>query len=124
MNTIWTALLQATFILLLIFSNMTFDMTYAKKIVEDYQDKILELVKVLLFYPFFDSHTYLAYRSNGFNIIHCKGTLQINPRNGYFCATVDPRFATNTSLVLLLEGFTSRYWLGKPTASVFPGEYF
>lgn len=69
MNTIWRALLQATFILLLIFSNMTFDMTYAKKIVEDYQDKILELVKVLLFYPYFDSHTYLAYRSNGFNII-------------------------------------------------------
>ena len=69
MNTIWTALLQATFILLLIFSNMTFDMTYAKKIVEDYQDKILELVKVLLFYPYFDSHTYLAYHSNGFNII-------------------------------------------------------
>ena len=69
MNTIWTALLQATFILLLIFSTMTFDMTYAKKIVEDYQDKILELVKVLLFYPYFDSHTYLAYRSNGFNII-------------------------------------------------------
>ena len=69
MNTIWTALLQATFILLLIFSNMTFDMTYAKKIVEDYQDKILELVKVSLFYPYFDSHTYLAYRSNGFNII-------------------------------------------------------
>ena len=69
MTTIWTALLQATFILLLIFSTMTFDMTYAKKIVEDYQDKILELVKVLLFYPYFDSHTYLAYRSNGFNII-------------------------------------------------------